>query len=268
MPVQTGRFQPRRLPRVSRWYRPYKAVCNATAAASLPLVSSIQGGLQRDVTTEVDSRTPGNVQCQDGFGGNSIRLVVTSLLEKTQTQTKKILDSSNPIPIFNQHPDEELLQPRRETRHNIKKVGSQLLLKGLEVVENVEMDESNAVAIFFKTIAASVWNDMGKIEASVPAGDDKGTCVENALDVLEPKPISTAETACYPHIIVRDEAFGIIENVMKPDSGKQLTYRTKIFNYELPRARKYIECTFDGIMANKWRMFHNLSMLTSTLPKT
>ncbi|KAK3766155.1 hypothetical protein RRG08_015961 [Elysia crispata] len=93
-------------------------------------------------------------------------------------------------------------------------------------------------------------------------------CVENALDVLEPKPISTAETACYPHIIVRDEAFGIIENVMKPDSGKQLTYRTKIFNYELPRDGKYIECTFDGIMANKWRMFHNLSTLKSTLPKT
>ena len=65
-----------------------RAVSTATAAASLPLVSSIQGGLQRDVPTAVGSRTL-------GFRGNNMRLVVTSPLEKTQTQTKKLLDSSN-----------------------------------------------------------------------------------------------------------------------------------------------------------------------------
>ena len=55
-------------------------------------------------------------------------------------------------------------------------------------------------------------------------------------------------------IIVRDEAFGIMKNVMKPDSWKQLTYRKKIFNYRLSGPRRYIDCTF-GIMAIKWCMF-------------
>ncbi|XP_063842378.1 uncharacterized protein LOC135090053 [Scylla paramamosain] len=79
--------------------------------------------------------------------------------------------------------------------------------------------------------------------------------VENSLDVPEPKPISSVETVCYPHVIVGDEAFGIMENVMRPYSGRHLTYRKKIFNYRLSRARRYIECTF-GIMANKWRILH------------
>ena len=79
--------------------------------------------------------------------------------------------------------------------------------------------------------------------------------LENKLDIPGPKPISIAETTCFPHVIVGDEAFGIMENVMRPYSGKYLPYKKKIFNYRLSRARRYIECTF-GIMANKWRIFH------------
>ena len=79
--------------------------------------------------------------------------------------------------------------------------------------------------------------------------------VENTLDVPEPKPISTDKTTCLPHVIVGDEAFGIMENVMRPYSGKYLMHKKKIFNYRLSRARRYIECTF-GILANKWRIFH------------
>lgn len=79
--------------------------------------------------------------------------------------------------------------------------------------------------------------------------------VENKLNIPGPKPISTAETTCFPHIIVGDEAFGIMNNVMRPYSGRHLTYKKKIFNYRLSRARRYIECTF-GILANKWRIFH------------
>lgn len=79
--------------------------------------------------------------------------------------------------------------------------------------------------------------------------------LENTLNLPEPKPISTVETVCYPHVIVGDEAFGIMENVMRPYSGRHLTHKKKIFNYRLSRARRYIECTF-GIMANKWRILH------------
>lgn len=79
--------------------------------------------------------------------------------------------------------------------------------------------------------------------------------VENILDIPASKPISTVETTCFPHIIVGDEAFGIMENVMRPYSGRHLTFKKKIFNYRLSRARRYIECAFD-ILVNKLRIFH------------
>ncbi|XP_066982786.1 uncharacterized protein [Macrobrachium rosenbergii] len=79
--------------------------------------------------------------------------------------------------------------------------------------------------------------------------------VENTLDVPDPEPISTDDTRCLPHVTVGDEAFGIMENIMRPYSGKHLSYKKNIFNYRLSRARRYIECTF-GILANMWRIFH------------
>lgn len=78
--------------------------------------------------------------------------------------------------------------------------------------------------------------------------------VENTLDIPEAKPISGTDM-CMPHVIVGDEAFGIMDHLMRPYSGRHLTYMKKIFNYRLSRARRYIECTF-GILANKWRIFH------------
>ena len=78
--------------------------------------------------------------------------------------------------------------------------------------------------------------------------------VENTLDIPEAKPISGSDMSL-PHVIVGDEAFGIMDHIMRPYSGRHLTYMKKIFNYRLSRARRYIECSF-GILANKWRIFH------------
>ncbi|XP_071535016.1 uncharacterized protein [Panulirus ornatus] len=87
--------------------------------------------------------------------------------------------------------------------------------------------------------------------------------MENTMNLPDAKPIFSNNTTCLPHVIVGDEAFGIMKHIMRPYSGKHLTYKKKIFNYRLSRARQYIECTF-GILANKWRIFHrplNVEML-------
>lgn len=87
--------------------------------------------------------------------------------------------------------------------------------------------------------------------------------MENTMNLPDAKPIFSNNTTCLPHVIVGDEAFGIMKHIMRPYSGKHLTYKKKIFNYRLSRARQFIECTF-GILANKWRIFHrplNVEML-------
>ena len=52
--------------------------------------------------------------------------------------------------------------------------------------------------------------------------------VENTLDIPEAKPISGIDT-CLPHVIVGDEAFGIMDHIMRPYSGRHLTYVKKSF---------------------------------------
>lgn len=78
--------------------------------------------------------------------------------------------------------------------------------------------------------------------------------MSNSLSIPEAKPlIENGENI--PYTIVGDEAFGLHENLMRPYGGHNLSYKQRIFNYRLSRARRYIECTF-GILSNKWRIFH------------
>lgn len=58
-----------------------------------------------------------------------------------------------------------------------------------------------------------------------------------------------------PYVFVADEAFAMCENIMRPYPGKNMTWRERVLNYRLSRAKRYVECGF-GILANKWRIFH------------
>ncbi|KAJ4944615.1 hypothetical protein JOQ06_013158, partial [Pogonophryne albipinna] len=57
-----------------------------------------------------------------------------------------------------------------------------------------------------------------------------------------------------PHVFVGDEAFPLLDNLLRPFPGRQITRERRIFNYRRSRARLVVECAF-GIVSSRWRMF-------------
>lgn len=78
----------------------------------------------------------------------------------------------------------------------------------------------------------------------------------NKLPLPQPSLLPNDESGqLQPYVFVADEAFALCENLLRPYPSKDLTYKKRIFNYRLSRARRYVECAF-GIFANKWRIYH------------
>lgn len=58
-----------------------------------------------------------------------------------------------------------------------------------------------------------------------------------------------------PYTFIGDEAFSFSQHLMRPFSGKVLSFLKRIFNYRLSRVRRNVESVF-GILSNKWKIFH------------
>lgn len=56
-----------------------------------------------------------------------------------------------------------------------------------------------------------------------------------------------------PFVFIGDEAFPLLDNLMKPFGGKNASPEAEYFDQRLSRARKTVECGF-GIIFSKWRI--------------
>ncbi|XP_037869966.2 uncharacterized protein LOC119629131 [Bombyx mori] len=63
------------------------------------------------------------------------------------------------------------------------------------------------------------------------------------------------EVGPLPFVFVGDEAFPLMEHLMRPYPNRNLSIKQRVYNYRLSYARRTVECAF-GIMANKWRILH------------
>lgn len=69
-----------------------------------------------------------------------------------------------------------------------------------------------------------------------------------------PKPENVPMTEYeLPYVLVGDDAFPLLTNLMKPYSRHSLTKEELVFNYRLSKARRVVENTF-GILANRFRI--------------
>lgn len=83
----------------------------------------------------------------------------------------------------------------------------------------------------------------------------------NGLSFPEPDPLPNyAASTKVPYVVVGDEAFPLLQNLLRPYPGKENSLDKQLFNYRLSRSRRVVENAF-GILAARWRVFHTKIML-------
>ena len=103
--------------------------------------------------------------------------------------------------------------------------------------------------------------DIGSYGSNSDAGIFRNSALRRKLQnqtlrIPEDRPlVNTDNEELCPHVIVGDEAFPLMPNLMRPFPGNDLDYAKRIFNYRPSRARRIAENGF-GILANRWRIFH------------
>ena len=82
------------------------------------------------------------------------------------------------------------------------------------------------------------------------------------LPIPPPEALGGSASPDLPYLFVGDEAFPLLQNLMRPYPSGNLTREKIIFNYRLSRARRTVENAF-GILASRFRCFHRPLMLTT-----
>ena len=82
------------------------------------------------------------------------------------------------------------------------------------------------------------------------------------LPISPPEPLGGSVLPNLPYVFVGDEAFPLLQNLMRPYPSGNLTGEKNFFNYRLSRARRIVEYAF-GIMASRFCCFHRPLMRTT-----
>jgi hypothetical protein len=77
--------------------------------------------------------------------------------------------------------------------------------------------------------------------------------INKELNIPDPEPIPNFDVNT-PYVFVGDDAFPVMDNIMKPDTRNNLQNKEQlIFNYRLSRSRRIFENAF-GIMSSRFRV--------------
>ena len=105
-------------------------------------------------------------------------------------------------------------------------------------------------------------------DGSVFANSVLGTMVkQSVVPFPRNKELPGTRSRPLPHVLVGDEAFPLLPNLMRPFPSDALTDEKRIFNYRLSQARRVVENSF-GILAARFRCFRrSLTMKPSNAVK-